>query len=163
MHECGGCIILSAGRASGQRTRTLSFLREYIAQVSLWNWTHCSGVASHGASWEKIGRLVGRTGYDCKDRYRNHLSCREGHAVGKPITLLFIQHEFSKVLFEGKWSAEEEARLVQVVGEVLIDHQGKTSHPDIWAQVQHRLGNSRTRQQCRDKWYVSGTSILSKY
>jgi hypothetical protein len=121
---------------------------------------HYSGITSHGASWEKISRLVGRTGQDCKDRYRNHLSCQEGRVVGEPIS--HIHGELCNVLFEGKWSAEEEARLVQAVAEILANHRGKTGQPDVWAQVQNKLGNSRTRQQCRDKWYVSGTSVLSK-
>jgi hypothetical protein len=119
-----------------------------------------SGISSHGASWEKISRLVGRTGHDCKDRYRNHLSCQQGRVVGEPIS--HIHGELSNALSEGKWSAEEETRLVQAVAEVLANHQGKTGQPDVWAQVQNKLGNSRTRQQCRDKWYVSGASVLSK-
>jgi hypothetical protein len=82
--------------------------------------------------------------------------------VGEPLSLLHIQRKFSKVLSKGKWSVEEETRLVQVVDEILADCQGTTSHPDIWAQVQHKLGNLRTRQQCRDKWYISGTFNLKR-
>ena len=32
-----------------------------------------SAVEQFGQQWEKVSNYVGRTGQDCRDRYRNHL------------------------------------------------------------------------------------------
>jgi len=95
-----------------------------------------AAVNSLGASWEKAGRLVGRTGQDCKDRYRNHLACEEAHAFGK-------------------WSEEEEVHLTRVVTELTDESRDHVRQTDFWMDVQKKMGNMRTRQQCRDKWVHS--------
>jgi len=76
---------------------------------------------------------------DCRDRFRNH-----------------IQHRESRVF--GPWTDEEEVQLTRIVRELTTD-QGKNTETDIfWGVVSDRMGNKRTRQQCRIKW----TDALNK-
>ena len=52
----------------------------------------------------------------------------------------------------GPWTAEEEALLYQVMQ--AMEEEGKTSHniPKFWKAISKCMDNTRTRDQCRDKW-----------
>jgi hypothetical protein len=92
-----------------------------------------TAVKNFGFSWQKVGEVVGRTSGDCRDRYRNYL-----------------QIEGSRVL--GTWTAEEEAKLKIAVAEVQ-GHLSKDEKDKVfWGTVAQKLGNTRSRQQCRTKW-----------
>ncbi|KZT60778.1 hypothetical protein CALCODRAFT_492038 [Calocera cornea HHB12733] len=96
-------------------------------------------VVEYGQQWEKISEKVGRMSSDCRDRFRNH-----------------IQHRESRVF--GPWTEDEEEELTRIVRELTTD-QGKNAENDIfWGVVSERMGNRRTRQQCRIKW----TDALNK-
>jgi Myb-like DNA-binding protein REB1 len=76
---------------------------------------------------------------DCRDRHRNHIVNRE-------------------LRVSGAWSPEEEEELTRIVTELTVD-VGKDPDNDVfWGEVSKRMGNRRTRQQCRIKW----TDALSK-
>ena len=76
---------------------------------------------------------------DCRDRWRNHLSHRSTRTMGT-------------------WSKEEEEQLTAIVTEMTIA-QGKDPDNDVfWGVVAEKMGNRRSRQQCRIKW----TDSLSK-
>ena len=49
----------------------------------------------------------------------------------------------------GRWSKDEEEILKQIVPE-LCGNFGNT----LWTEVSKRMGGTRTRQQCSEKWYV---------
>lgn len=52
----------------------------------------------------------------------------------------------------GQWSKEEEIDLTKIVTEMTIA-QGKTADLDVfWTQVARKMGNRRSRNQCRIKW-----------
>jgi Myb-like DNA-binding domain len=92
-----------------------------------------TAVKNFGLSWQKVAEYVGRTAGDCRDRYRNYL-----------------QIETSRVT--GSWTGEEEARLKAAVAEVQ-GHLGKDEKDKVfWGTVAQKLGNTRSRQQCRSKW-----------
>jgi hypothetical protein len=92
-----------------------------------------TAVKNFGAQWTKVSEYVGRTGSDCRDRYRN-----------------FLQIE--KTRLTGAWTPEEVERLKTAVAEVQ-GHLGKDEKDKIfWGTVATKLGNTRSRQQCRTKW-----------
>ncbi|EJU06628.1 hypothetical protein DACRYDRAFT_44460 [Dacryopinax primogenitus] len=98
-----------------------------------------AAVVEYGQQWERVSEKVGRMSSDCRDRFRNH-----------------IQHRESRVF--GPWTEEEEEDLTRIVRELTTD-QGKNAENDIfWGVVSERMGNRRTRQQCRIKW----TDALNK-
>ncbi|KZV87371.1 hypothetical protein EXIGLDRAFT_620771 [Exidia glandulosa HHB12029] len=98
-------------------------------------------VGDLGQAWEKVSEQVGRPASDCRDRYRNHLVHRDSRVVGK-------------------WSAEEEAELTRIVREQTLD-KGKSADSDVfWSVVSEKMGNKRSRQQCRMKWTDSLNRVV---
>ncbi|KAJ8086812.1 RNA polymerase I enhancer binding protein [Marasmius tenuissimus] len=96
-------------------------------------------VASMGQQWEKVSLIVGRRGSDCRDRWRNHISGSEERVTGK-------------------WSKEEEEKLIKIVEDMTVK-RGKSLDDEVfWGNVSALMGNKRNRQQCRIKW----TDCLSK-
>lgn len=99
----------------------------------------------YGQKWSIIGKNINRHQKDVRDRWRNFLICR-----GK--------------IVESSWSPEEESRFLDIVLEALrIFGEQRKAHPDIfghktneqlvdWGIISERMGHSRTRLQCQEKW-----------
>lgn len=104
--------------------------------------------------WKEIGRLINRFPEDCRDRYRNYLKC--GAAQKKDV-----------------WNAAETRQFKTIVNGVLDDlrtdasrttKKRKLSETNIeagrdslellidWDVVSDRMGRTRSRLQCRNKW-----------
>lgn len=102
-------------------------------------------IKQYGTKWSIIGKNINRHQKDVRDRWRNFLVCR-----GK--------------IVESHWSPEEEARFLDIVLEALrIFGEQRKAHPDIfgnktneqlvdWGIISERMGHSRTRLQCQEKW-----------
>lgn len=84
------------------------------------------GVKEHGTAWAKIAEDVGRSGGDCRDRWRNHLG---------------VKKEGGQEVRKGKWDTEETEMLVEAVGKV----------GQQWTTVAE-IVRTRSRHQCRIKW-----------
>jgi len=91
-------------------------------------------VSELGQRWEKVSHQVGRTANDCRDRWRNH-----------------IQHRSTRIA--GPWSKEEEDQLTAIVLSITTDKGISADNDVFWSEVSNKMGNRRTRQQCRIKWY----------
>ncbi|KAF7792820.1 hypothetical protein EIP86_003920 [Pleurotus ostreatoroseus] len=90
-------------------------------------------IQQFGQQWEKVSEFVGRSGQDCRDRYRNHI-------------------EEKGVRNTGAWTKEEEEELTRIVTELTVQ-QGKDVDNEIfWGVVSKRMGGRRGKQQCRIKW-----------
>ena len=111
--------------------------------------------AEYGRSWTRVGQHLGRWSEDCRDRWRNYLSC--GNARVK-----------------GEWTKQEEQKLLSAVEEcmVALRHAAAQEIPNdtepaevsfkkseerlkrsiSWAVVSEKLGGSRSRLQCQYKW-----------
>lgn len=104
-------------------------------------------IERHGQKWSVIGKEINRHQKDVRDRWRNYLVCR-----GKAN--------------ESNWSTEEESRFLDIVLEALrIFDAERKANPDSdifekktneqlvdWGVVSERMGHSRTRLQCQEKW-----------
>ncbi|KAJ3558308.1 hypothetical protein NM688_g996 [Phlebia brevispora] len=102
-------------------------------------WMPCEDAAlkeailKFGQQWEKVSEFVGRSGPDCRDRYRNHI-------------------EEKGIRNTGVWTKEEEEELTRIVTELTVQ-QGKDTDNDIfWGVVSKRMSGRRGKQQCRIKW-----------
>jgi hypothetical protein len=100
--------------------------------------------AANPDKWTEISALVGRTGADCKDRWRNHLS-NEG------------------TLQVGPWSQEEAVALKEAVDETIrelqkADKSSKSLTRDelerriSWDAVSKKLNRTRSAKRCNEKW-----------
>lgn len=100
--------------------------------------------AANPDKWTEIGALVGRTGADCKDRWKNYVS-NEG------------------TLQVGPWSQEETAALTDAVNDTIkelqkADSKNKTlSRNELermisWDAVSKRLDRTRSAKRCGEKW-----------
>ncbi|KAL0573974.1 RNA polymerase I enhancer binding protein [Marasmius crinis-equi] len=96
-------------------------------------------VSTLGQQWEKISLIVGRRAPDCRDRWRNHISGNDERVTGK-------------------WSKEEEEKLIKIVEDMTVKRGGSLDDEVFWGNVSALMGNKRNRQQCRIKW----TDCLSK-
>lgn len=97
-----------------------------------------NAIAVHGMNWGLVSAEVGRTKSDCRDRWRNHVSVRDTKNTGK-------------------WTPAEEEALRKAVKSVTTD-KGRSADQDVfWSAVSKALGGSRSRAQCRIKWYVCGS------
>jgi len=123
-------------------------------------WTHEEDEALRQAyqknpqKWKVIGASIGRFPEDCRDRYRNYLRCGES------------QHK-------DVWNAEETQKFKEIVHQLLdklrTEQASKTekadqkttatSEDDVerlldWDIVSERMGRTRSRLQCRNKWEI---------
>jgi len=100
--------------------------------------------AANPDKWTEISALVGRTGADCKDRWRNYLS-NEG------------------TLQTGPWSQEEAVALKKAVNETIkelqkADESKNTLSRDelermiSWDAVSRKLNRTRSAKRCNEKW-----------
>ncbi|KAH6677342.1 hypothetical protein B0J14DRAFT_697949 [Halenospora varia] len=96
--------------------------------------------------WKDIGQLIHRMPEDCRDRWRNHLAC--GNSM--------IKYE---------WNEDDENSLRVAVAECIehveelkrIDKDGRYAGKDNeslvdWQIVSEKLGHTRSRLQCINKW-----------
>ncbi|RUP52442.1 hypothetical protein BC936DRAFT_138356 [Jimgerdemannia flammicorona] len=92
-------------------------------------------VMQYGHQWKRIGEILGRIGTACKDRWRDSVGHRD-------------------IKTQGKWTLEEEDKLINIVMD-LTTSQGRSADSDVtWNVVSERMG-TRTRDQCRSKWFVA--------
>ncbi|KAL2063977.1 hypothetical protein VTL71DRAFT_4471 [Oculimacula yallundae] len=98
----------------------------------------------NGDKWVQIGKELNRFSEDCRDRWRNYLSCGDK-------------------LKKEAWDREEEEKLRDIVEELLkIILTGEGRKPeDIkkddyfkldWKKVSSLMGLTRSRLQCQTKW-----------
>ncbi|KFY26965.1 hypothetical protein V491_01102 [Pseudogymnoascus sp. VKM F-3775] len=99
--------------------------------------------------WTQIGEVLNRHPEDCRDRWRNYLICGDNM-----ITVY--------------WNDDEEQKLRDVVAECVSHLQemrqlglietnpGEDEQDDIelvdWQSVSEKMGRTRSRLQCRQKW-----------
>ena len=101
-------------------------------------------VKIHGKRWSLIGGIINRHPTDARDRWRNYLTCDDRKTSG--------------------WSDEEQERLLNIVSASLLsiqntreeDPDGTSFKPDEhmldWGYVSEKMGFTRTRLQCQEKW-----------
>ena len=90
------------------------------------------------AQWSKVAELVeGRSGKQCRERWKNHV-CSE--------------------VKQGDWSPEEDARLVEVVGEVRLEH---VTYVTYVTYVTARYASSMTSTHVTYATYVTSRSLAS--
>jgi hypothetical protein len=103
-----------------------------------------SAYATNPDKWTEISALVGRTGADCKDRWKNYVS-NEG------------------TLQIGPWSQEEAVALKKAVDETIKEIQkADKSNKDLsrdelermisWDAVSKKLNRARSAKRCNEKW-----------
>ena len=100
--------------------------------------------AAHPDKWTEISALVGRTGADCKDRWKNTVSIQDTMQLGP-------------------WSQEETVALIKAVDQSIkelkkanMDTKGlgraELERMLSWAEVAKRLGGTRSAKRCNEKW-----------
>jgi hypothetical protein len=100
--------------------------------------------AAHPDKWTEISALVGRTGSDCKDRWKNTVSIQD-------------------TMQSGPWSQEETVALVKAVDRSVkelkkADKENKgLSRAELermlsWSEVAKKLGGTRSAKRCNEKW-----------
>ncbi|CCK72174.1 uncharacterized protein KNAG_0J00920 [Huiozyma naganishii CBS 8797] len=93
--------------------------------------------------WVRVGQILKRVPDDCRDRWRNYVSCRGTQQMNE-------------------WSPEEEEKLRAVVHNVL-ETKNDTERDPLrdealfnnlinWAEISELMGRTRSRIQCRYKW-----------
>ena len=106
--------------------------------------------ALHPNEWTKIAMAVDRTESDCRDRYRGELAHKATRKAGTS-----GQSRYDNALMLGHWTKEEENKLVETIKEanVAIGNDA-LSHEAPWDVVVKKMEGTRSRQQCRKKWYA---------
>ncbi|KAM0704907.1 hypothetical protein Q7P35_007694 [Cladosporium inversicolor] len=100
--------------------------------------------AAHPDKWTEISALVGRTGSDCKDRWKNTVSIQDTMQLGP-------------------WSQEETVALTKAVEQSIkelkkANKEAKSlSRAELermlsWAEVAKKLGGTRSAKRCNEKW-----------
>jgi Myb-like DNA-binding domain len=54
------------------------------------------------------------------------------------------------MLYKGRWSKAEEDKLREIVSEMRDAGVGNA----FWIEVSKKMGRTRSRQQCSEKWYI---------
>ncbi|KAI0261962.1 hypothetical protein BC834DRAFT_810017, partial [Gloeopeniophorella convolvens] len=85
------------------------------------------------ADWDRVASNLNRAASDCRDRLRE-LQAMERAANKK-----------------GRWSRDEEARLVEIVQRFKSEGRAMDRH-GTWKLVSADMGHARTPRQCRNKW-----------
>jgi len=83
----------------------------------------------HGRSWSRIGAMLNRLPCSCRDKYRL----------------------VERVYKQGKWTAEEDKKLVELVSE-LCPGEKPPREGILWTTISQRMGN-RSHSACRNRWY----------
>jgi hypothetical protein len=100
--------------------------------------------AANPDKWSEISTLVGRTGADCKDRWKNYVS-NEG------------------TLQTGPWSQEEAVALKKAVDDTIKELQKSDKSNETlgrdelermisWDAVSKKLNRTRSAKRCNEKW-----------
>lgn len=91
-----------------------------------------------------------RSATACRNRFQRHLALPDTRRSGMP-------HSDTDCLIAdddptGSWTVEEVTLLHQAMQ--AMEEEGKSSDntPKFWKAVSKFMGNTRTRDQCRDKW-----------
>ncbi|KAK4447759.1 hypothetical protein QBC34DRAFT_408822 [Podospora aff. communis PSN243] len=108
-------------------------------------------IERHGKKWAHIGGLINRLPMDCRDRYRNHLVCRDT-----------VKLDY--------WSKDEEEKLYEAVqiaakrireDKTLAKADDETIESMInWQLISEAMGQTRNRLQCMKKWKQLGEKEL---
>ncbi|GAB7334816.1 hypothetical protein MBLNU13_g06730t1 [Cladosporium sp. NU13] len=100
--------------------------------------------AAHPDKWTEISALVGRTGADCKDRWKNTVSIQDTMQLGP-------------------WSQEETVALIKAVDQSIKElkkanketkglSRAELERVLSWAEVAKKLGGTRSAKRCNEKW-----------
>ncbi|KAH9959141.1 hypothetical protein BGW80DRAFT_1256586 [Lactifluus volemus] len=91
-------------------------------------------VEMYGRDWDKVSEALERPKKECLNRFQK---C--------------IEHKDTRR--KGKWTAEEESRLTEIVKS--LGWVGSSSLPPRipWTEVARLMDQKRTATQCRNKWY----------
>jgi hypothetical protein len=100
--------------------------------------------AAHPDKWTEISALVGRTGSDCKDRWKNTVSIQDTMQLGP-------------------WSQEETVALIKAVDQSVKElkkankenkglSRAELERMLSWAEVAKKLGGTRSAKRCNEKW-----------
>jgi hypothetical protein len=100
--------------------------------------------AAHPDKWTEISALVGRTGSDCKDRWKNTVSIQDTMQLGP-------------------WSQEETVALTKAVDQSIKElkkanketkglSRAELERMLSWAEVAKKLGGTRSAKRCNEKW-----------
>lgn len=100
--------------------------------------------AAHPDKWTEISALVGRTGADCKDRWKNTVSIQDTMQLGP-------------------WSQEETVALIKAVDQSVKElkkanketkglSRAELERMLSWAEVAKKLGGTRSAKRCNEKW-----------
>lgn len=54
------------------------------------------------------------------------------------------------MLYKGRWTKAEEDKLRGIVSEIKDADVGNS----FWIEVSNKMGRTRNRQQCNEKWYI---------
>lgn len=103
--------------------------------------------------WKEIGKHINRFPEDCRDRYRNYVTC--GPAQKKDIWDAAETRQFRVIvnglLAELRLNISTAAKKRKLSGSAVADIQAIESLID-WNVVSERMGKRRSRLQCRNKW-----------
>ena len=98
----------------------------------------------HPGKWKLIGEIMNRFPEDVRDRWRNYLVCGD-------------------TMRKSNWELEEEKRLRRAVKQCIkeVQEQSRFTAGQIlseesftdWGKVSELMGRTRSRLQCRDKWF----------
>jgi hypothetical protein len=100
--------------------------------------------AAHPDKWTEISALVGRTGSDCKDRWKNTVSIQDTMQLGP-------------------WSQDETVALTKAVDQSIKElkkankeakglSRAELERMLSWAEVAKKLGGTRSAKRCNEKW-----------
>lgn len=106
--------------------------------------------AEHGPKYAFIARIIGRSDDDVTQRWKNRL-------------------EHRSTMKRGAWSEQELRDLMQYVLQVGESHQQLGLSSDVyemdeklvpWGKISDQMNNTRSRQQCADKWRKIRRAVL---
>lgn len=100
--------------------------------------------AANPDKWTEISAFVGRTGSDCKDRWKNTVSIQDTMQLGP-------------------WSQEETVALIKAVDQCIKELKKANKEAEglsraelermlSWAEVAKKLGGTRSAKRCNEKW-----------
>ncbi|KAI0006750.1 hypothetical protein F4779DRAFT_549985 [Xylariaceae sp. FL0662B] len=98
----------------------------------------------HGNKYAVIGKLINRHPEDVRDRVRNYVVCGDNRRVEQ-------------------WDESEQEKLTSIVGEAIehiqkeraggrVRHEGPDDDLVDWQAVSEKMGRTRSRLQCIQKW-----------
>jgi Myb-like DNA-binding protein REB1 len=121
-------------------------------------WTHEEDEAlgqayeKYPQRWKAIGATIGRFPEDCRDRYRNYLKC--GEAQQKDVWNAEDTKKFKAIVHQllEKLHNDQANKMQQSGHEATGDSENDVERLLDWDIVSERMGRTRSRLQCRNKW-----------